>query len=818
MSPSLVEDARNYITIKPVPVWSEVKESKLQARSLNHYCLSLPTREKVFKTNYERRFHQYTSQGYKSYPWKPYQEVGQPLYLDSKLLVQTSLGQLSDNGGKQEEKSDNNEKEHGRRGILTQKSKKQSRQMSTASFVMKHREQKDLQNLVKDLLSVKQTMTKVKMGHALFPMLEEEQNRRETAFLVQKQNQMKTTKGMQPPKPADDTTAVEELLKQEFSRDPPVSPVPKKMSLKRVGSLMAMPIDQQHATPMPTTPSTSMVAKKAEVHIPISERVRPFTPFSSNIGFPIHDKGDHVTESVWKQLCVVHWILLACEVEDNVDDQFQYKVMIPIIECWNKVNSGGKTRDSRIITQEKRNNNKWTKFTRAPSHRILARMKTRKKQLNLSMRRNASHASDLSGYHGDRLPRPPSARSILGTLVNNDSVEDFEGEYGSPTRPSSAGQSSVATTVAGWTMGGSEFGDDETATDAGGSIMDGRKESDLHERDYHEHLQKLLSTVGESVRREMDRRERTAKIIADQNGTLPLSVYEWSRNSYFKIGNKEVNISKIVVPQATEVTDYSSPPTIHKSPTNVKIRPHTAVATRRRTSVMQGGQDNPPSRPGTATGAARVKIKRPMSSPAKLSSQFLFKFSSDEKEKSLGQIRDRFDEVNDSKALQLHNQLSELEKRRKQRMETKFDMLTRTKSIHRDLKGMRSAAQQKFLQEQLIKKKRSCLVSCDWYTMLSENIPDEVHRDQGCEEVLEKLFMLGMQMEEGMRQVTEHSFLSSLRVLRSWELCSPEISSGIEFVREHIVGMKSENFDEWRSSKLGHKEAIKGCESKKKLG
>uniref|UniRef100_H2XRH8 Uncharacterized protein n=2 Tax=Ciona intestinalis TaxID=7719 RepID=H2XRH8_CIOIN len=192
-----------------------------------------------------------------------------------------------------------------------------------------------------------------------------------------------------------------------------------------------------------------------------------------------------------------------------------------------------------------------------------------------------------------------------------------------------------------------------------------------------------------------------------------------------------------------------------------------------------------------------------MSSPAKLSSQFLFKFSSDEKEKSLGQIRDRFDEVNDSKALQLHNQLSELEKRRKQRMETKFDMLTRTKSIHRDLKGMRSAAQQKFLQEQLIKKKRSCLVSCDWYTMLSENIPDEVHRDQGCEEVLEKLFMLGMQMEEGMRQVTEHSFLSSLRVLRSWELCSPEISSGIEFVREHIVGMKSENFDEWRSSKLG---------------
>ena len=50
-----------------------------------------------------------------------------------------------------------------------------------------------------------------------------------------------------------------------------------------------------------------------------------------------------------------------------------------------------------------------------------------------------------------------------------------------------------------------------------------------------------------------------------------------------------------------------------------------------------------------------------MSSPAKLASQFTFKFSSEEKEKNLGQIREKFDEINDSKALQLHNQLTSLD-------------------------------------------------------------------------------------------------------------------------------------------------------------
>ena len=67
-----------------------------------------------------------------------------------------------------------------------------------------------------------------------------------------------------------------------------------------------------------------------------------------------------------------------------------------------------------------------------------------------------------------------------------------------------------------------------------------------------------------------------------------------------------------------------------------------------------------PGRP--SAGANLTKAKRPMSSPAKLVSQFNFKFSSDEKEKHLDEMKEKFEEVGDAKALQLHNQLIEMEK------------------------------------------------------------------------------------------------------------------------------------------------------------
>ena len=53
-----------------------------------------------------------------------------------------------------------------------------------------------------------------------------------------------------------------------------------------------------------------------------------------------------------------------------------------------------------------------------------------------------------------------------------------------------------------------------------------RDDDFLHEKDYHQHLVKLLSTVEQSVTTDMDKREKVAMVVAEKNGKLPLSVYE----------------------------------------------------------------------------------------------------------------------------------------------------------------------------------------------------------------------------------------------------------------------------------------------------
>jgi len=53
---------------------------------------------------------------------------------------------------------------------------------------------RDLQNIVKDLNMLKENLTRVKMGHALFPMLDIEHNEKHIAFLLDRQNEIKSSK------------------------------------------------------------------------------------------------------------------------------------------------------------------------------------------------------------------------------------------------------------------------------------------------------------------------------------------------------------------------------------------------------------------------------------------------------------------------------------------------------------------------------------------------------------------------------------------------------------------------------------------------
>ncbi|MBN3295884.1 CCD60 protein, partial [Amia calva] len=88
-------DPRNFVLIKPLPIAPPVGE-KLQARSATVFSSREPSREQVFRDNYQRRLRQLSRQGYRAASWRPYEEVGEPLYLEAEKLILTSLGQLEE--------------------------------------------------------------------------------------------------------------------------------------------------------------------------------------------------------------------------------------------------------------------------------------------------------------------------------------------------------------------------------------------------------------------------------------------------------------------------------------------------------------------------------------------------------------------------------------------------------------------------------------------------------------------------------------------------------------------------------------------------
>lgn len=71
-------------------------------------------------------------------------------------------------------------------------------------------------------------------------------------------------------------------------------------------------------------------------------------------------------------------------------------------------------------------------------------------------------------------------------------------------------------------------------------------------------------------------------------------------------------------------------------------------------------------------------------------------------------------------------------------------------------------------------------------------------------------------MMEDVQKITSDSFLRALRTLRRWELCSPDVSSAVEFVRDVVVRMDPAEFDEWRATKLSPQDVIIGSDSKPK--
>ncbi|XP_070578878.1 coiled-coil domain-containing protein 60-like isoform X2 [Ptychodera flava] len=157
-------------------------------------------------------------------------------------------------------------------------------------------------------------------------------------------------------------------------------------------------------------------------------------------------------------------------------------------------------------------------------------------------------------------------------------------------------------------------------------------------------------------------------------------------------------------------------------------------------------------------------------------------------------LRHKFNDVTEDKSLVLHDELEVLEKKRRQRSEDKFKAITHKKHISEQLEVIKEAARDpdEITEEKKRRKKQDEEIR--WFQDLKNNLPPGFISDRRIAAIMEKLESIG-NIES--RKITPQKFLNVLSGLRSWELCSPDISAAVEFVRERVVNMAVDDFEEW---------------------
>ncbi|XP_071955117.1 coiled-coil domain-containing protein 60-like [Antedon mediterranea] len=162
-------------------------------------------------------------------------------------------------------------------------------------------------------------------------------------------------------------------------------------------------------------------------------------------------------------------------------------------------------------------------------------------------------------------------------------------------------------------------------------------------------------------------------------------------------------------------------------------------------------------------------------------------------------LRLKFGDVVEDKDLMLHDQLEAMEKKRLWRSEEKFKAISTKLHISTQLDELKKAGQDPEETAEEKKKKKKGESECKWFHTLKENLSQDIITEMQCSAIIDKLESIG-NIES--RKVTPQKFLSVLSGLRHWEMCSPDISAAIEFIRENVVNMSIEDFENWFQSEM----------------
>ncbi|XP_034263550.1 coiled-coil domain-containing protein 60 [Pantherophis guttatus] len=306
-------DPRYFVLIRPLPIPPQ-KGLKIQARSKTIYnCWDVP-REQVFRESYHRRAKQLSQQGYFTPCWKPYQDFGDPLYLDPRKLTLHGLGQLPPDLCKEdlalEELAEPVETE------LSKKSKAKLLEPEKKLLPIRHIE-KDLRTLPRDLAQMRHLINSVKIGRGYFHSLRQESiKRRNVSSLEERREEQRRRTEFQPPRYPSSSSEEDSESEPEFFL---------------TGGFLVSETEKK---------------KKKKM-------ARPFTPIHNGLLSEKHPEAHF--DSIFRQLCALNWLLEALTLEPSSS-------MKPLISCWNPKDYGGGKSCMKTINKEKAVKNRWEHF------------------------------------------------------------------------------------------------------------------------------------------------------------------------------------------------------------------------------------------------------------------------------------------------------------------------------------------------------------------------------------------------------------------------------------------------------------------------
>ncbi|XP_031748706.1 coiled-coil domain-containing protein 60 isoform X2 [Xenopus tropicalis] len=186
----------------------------------------------------------------------------------------------------------------------------------------------------------------------------------------------------------------------------------------------------------------------------------------------------------------------------------------------------------------------------------------------------------------------------------------------------------------------------------------------------------------------------------------------------------------------------------------------------------------------------RILLQRPKSSPA--TTLYPSNLVTKKKQAVFSKMRDMFFEVAADADTIFHDKVEARERRCQEVNIQKYRSLDSMQNFHQDLEKMRNAYH-------YVKEDRDYKDKNNWFVVLMSRIPQEMMKNHKIHNIVNKLEKLE---EKLFVRIRPSAFLKFLEGLRTWELCSPDVSVAIEFVREHLIQMPLEEYTAWLNARL----------------